>query len=72
MGDRLKGKVALISGGASGLGEAQALLYAREGAMVMIGDLQDAIDGSTAKLASIGETLSRVRAELEPDRTLIG
>lgn len=42
MGQRMAGKVALISGGASGLGEAQAILYAREGAAVMIGDLQDA------------------------------
>ena len=42
MGQRMAGKVALISGGASGLGEAQAILYAREGAAVMVGDLQDA------------------------------
>lgn len=41
MAGRMAGKIALISGGASGLGEAQALLYAREGAKVMIGDLQD-------------------------------
>lgn len=43
MTGRLAGKVALISGGASGLGEAQAILYAREGASVVIGDLQDAL-----------------------------
>ncbi|WP_430422527.1 uroporphyrinogen decarboxylase [Phenylobacterium sp.] len=44
----------------------------RLGPLPRIGDLQDAIDGSTAKLANIGETLSRVRAELEPERALIG
>jgi 2,5-dichloro-2,5-cyclohexadiene-1,4-diol dehydrogenase 2 len=38
---RLAGKVALISGAASGLGEAQALLFACEGASVMLGDIQD-------------------------------
>lgn len=44
----------------------------RLGALPPIEALRDAIEGSTAKLANIGETLSRVRAELEPDRALIG
>jgi uroporphyrinogen decarboxylase len=44
----------------------------RLGDLPPIGALQDAIDGSTAKLANIGETLSRVRAQLEPERALIG
>ena len=44
----------------------------RLGELPPIGALQDAIEGSTAKLANIGETLSRVRAELEPERALIG
>lgn len=41
MAGRLTGKTALISGGASGLGEAQALLFAREGASVVVGDIQN-------------------------------
>ncbi len=44
----------------------------RLGDLPPIGALRDAVEGSTAKLANIGETLSRVRAELEPERTLIG
>ncbi len=51
MADRLAGKSALISGGASGLGEAQAILYAREGATVLIGDVQ--VDKGHAVVAAI-------------------
>lgn len=38
---RLAGKIALISGAASGLGAGQARLFAREGAAVVVGDLQE-------------------------------
>ena len=44
----------------------------RLGELPTISTMEAAIEGSTAHLASIGETLSRVRAELEPDRALIG
>ena len=42
---RLEGKSCLISGGARGLGAAQARLFAREGARVAVGDILDA-DGA--------------------------
>jgi NAD(P)-dependent dehydrogenase (short-subunit alcohol dehydrogenase family) len=39
---RLNGKVALVSGGASGMGQSEALIFAREGAKVVVADLLDA------------------------------
>ena len=41
MADRLEGKVALITGGASGLGRVGAELFARHGAKVVVADLAD-------------------------------
>ena len=39
--DRLKEKVAIITGASMGLGEAMALLFAREGARVAVADIAD-------------------------------
>lgn len=41
MANRLEGKVALITGAASGMGRAQARLFASEGAAVLVGDIHD-------------------------------
>lgn len=65
MSQRLTGKIALISGGASGLGAAQATLYAREGAQVVIGDLQESLGADTvAAIESAGGKARFVRLDV--------
>jgi uroporphyrinogen decarboxylase len=44
----------------------------RLGELPQIERMADEVEASTGRLAAIGETLARVRAELEPDRALIG
>ena len=52
--DRVKGKVAIVTGSGSGLGRAEAVLFAKEGAKVAVTDINDA-NGM--------ETVEMIRAE---------
>jgi NAD(P)-dependent dehydrogenase (short-subunit alcohol dehydrogenase family) len=45
---QLRDKLVVITGAATGIGRATALLFAREGAAVVIGDINDAGGGQTA------------------------
>jgi NAD(P)-dependent dehydrogenase (short-subunit alcohol dehydrogenase family) len=50
---KLKGKIAIVTGAASGMGKAIAILYAQEGAKVVVSDMN--LDGAKATVAEIEE-----------------
>ena len=60
--DRLSGKVALITGGARGIGAVFGAAYAGEGAVVAVGDIDAAAAEETA--ARIGERAFAVRIDV--------
>jgi NAD(P)-dependent dehydrogenase (short-subunit alcohol dehydrogenase family) len=62
MTDELAGKVVVVTGGASGLGEGLARRFAAEGAMVLIGDIDR--DGGSALAADIGGAVLFVEADV--------
>src|SRR5262245_40829968 len=53
MGDRLAGKVALVTGGARGPGEAECRRFVEAGAKVVIADVNDV--GATALVDELGD-----------------
>ncbi|MFA5885244.1 MAG: glucose 1-dehydrogenase [Acidimicrobiia bacterium] len=62
---RLDGKVAIISGGARGQGEAEARLFAEEGAEVVLGDVLDAQGAEVA--AEIGAAARYVHLDVRDE-----
>ena len=51
--ERVSGKIALVTGGASGIGRASALMLAREGARVAVSDIN--LDGAREVAEEIGD-----------------
>jgi NAD(P)-dependent dehydrogenase (short-subunit alcohol dehydrogenase family) len=66
---RLTGKVALITGGSSGLGRVGAELFAREGAMVVIADVVDGDDAVDA-IAAAGGDATFVRCDVSDEESV--
>ena len=58
----LDGKVTVITGAGNGIGRASALLFAREGAQVLVNDLGGARDGSGAATAAADAVVAEIRA----------
>ena len=59
---RVEGKIALVTGGGSGLGRADCLLLAREGARVVVSDINET--SARAVAAEIGEAAIAVRHDV--------
>ncbi|MEO7852038.1 MAG: SDR family NAD(P)-dependent oxidoreductase [Rubrivivax sp.] len=51
---RLEGKVAIITGAASGIGRASALLFAAEGAQLVLGDKTEAVHDTARQVVDAG------------------
>ena len=49
MGNRLEGKVAIVTGGGRGIGRSISTLLAKEGASVIVNDHGTEVDGSGRK-----------------------
>ena len=61
MGDRLQGKVAVITGAGRGIGKGEAILMAQEGAKIVVNDLGGAGDGSGSDIAPADEVVAEIK-----------
>jgi len=69
-GDRLADKVAVITGGASGFGEATARLFVDEGASVVVADIQD--DKGHAVAESLGDAGRYLHTDVTSEADVAG
>ncbi|KAI3838415.1 hypothetical protein MKX03_013179 [Papaver bracteatum] len=68
---RLHGKVAIITGGASGIGESTARFFVRYGAKVVIADIQDDLGQSVCEdVDPTGQTISYIHCDVTQEADL--
>ncbi|MFN3522042.1 MAG: SDR family NAD(P)-dependent oxidoreductase [Phenylobacterium sp.] len=73
MAGRVEGKVALVTGGASGIGRACAERLAQEGAVVVVTDVQDAKGAETVEaIAAAGGKAEYLRHDVTSEDAWIG
>jgi NAD(P)-dependent dehydrogenase (short-subunit alcohol dehydrogenase family) len=69
--NRLDGKVAFITGGGSGIARAAALLFAREGAKVIVAEIDGALGEATARdVADAGADAMAVRTDVTDEASV--
>ena len=69
MGDRLDGRIAVVTGAASGIGEASVRRFVEEGARVVVADLQ--VERGQAVAESLGDSARFIRCDVTNEADIV-
>ncbi|MBP1963129.1 SDR family NAD(P)-dependent oxidoreductase [Paenibacillus aceris] len=67
---KLSGKVAVITGGASGIGKAAARLFVEQGAKVVISDISDQAEETVKELSNVGGEVIFVKTNVSKEEDI--